>query len=129
MAIATLKTDPLTRDLAIPVVLLRGIDAVAQHLREHMQFFLGEWFLDIREGVPYFRDVLIKNPNSGVVDSLFRRVILRSQDIAEVRDLNTELDVAARTLQVDFIAITDTGEVLDTTRLDEPFIITIGSAT
>ena len=129
MAITTLKTDPLTGDLAIPVVLLTGIDAVAQNLRERFQFFLGEWFLDTREGVPYYRDVLIKNPDIGVVRSIFRRIILDTQDIASLRQLTIQLDATTRIMTAEFIAVLVDGTVLDTTKLDAPFIITIGSAT
>lgn len=125
MAITTLKTDPLTGDLALPVQLISGAEAVGQHVRERLQFFLGEWFLDTRQGVPYYRDVLKKNPDRGVVRSVLRRVILSCQDIATLKRLSLSFDDARRELSVDFLAVTVEDDVIDTTRLDAPFIITI----
>jgi len=39
---------------------VEGIDAIAQHARVRLQFFLNEWFLDRREGIPFMREVFTK---------------------------------------------------------------------
>ena len=40
--------------------LLEGVDEIVQKLDTRLQFFLGEWFLDQRLGIPYYEDILIK---------------------------------------------------------------------
>lgn len=110
-------------DLEIPVRLKRGAEAIEQRLRNRLRFFLAEWFLDARLGVPYFRDVLVKNPDLDLVRSIIRRVILGTPGVASLRKFDVELDRLARRLDVtDFEAILDDGSPL---RPDEPFIVEV----
>jgi hypothetical protein len=55
-----------------------------QRVSVSLDFFLGEWFLDTKQGMPYFRDVLVKNPNSDTVRSVFKRRILQTPGIVSV---------------------------------------------
>jgi len=110
-------------DVALPIRLVKDIEATGVLLKQRFQMFLGEWFLDLREGVSYYRDILIKAPDEAVVRSIFRDVILNTQDIASVRSLTIQIDAATRTLQADFVAVFSDGTVFDTSRLDEPFIV------
>lgn len=125
MAVTTFRKDPTTGDVAFPIELISGPEAVGQHLSERLRMFLGEWFLDTREGVSYFRDILIKGIDLSVARSIFRRTILGAQDVAELKELVLTPDYRNRNLAVSFIAVTVEGDVLDTSRLDTPFIITI----
>lgn len=82
--------------------------AVRQHLQNRLRFFLGEWFLDARQGLPYFRDVFVKNPNSQTIRSVFRRTILETPGISAVENL--ELTIASdRTASISFDARLDQG--------------------
>ena len=87
--------------------------AVAQHLRIRLQFFFGEWFLNAREGIPYFERVLIKRPDLGSVAGIFRRVILETPGIVALDSLALDLNAATRILYVQsFSARLDDGAVL-----------------
>lgn len=90
--------------------LTSGIDAKIQHLRQRLRTFLGEWFLDLRVGVAYFQQILIKNPNPAVVDSILKKEIINTPGILQLTffDLNIGTD---RTLTLSFRAITQEGEV------------------
>lgn len=95
-------------DLAIvdhQFVTISGAEYVRQGIEVEGEFFLGEWFLDTRQGMPYFRDVFQKNPNPDVVRSVFRRMILKWPGIVSVPRLTYELDTATRRGSIDFLAV------------------------
>lgn len=80
--------------------LVDGLAAVVQELQIRYRFFLGEWFLDPDEGVPYIRDVLKKAPDDAQVRALLVEVALTTPGVTEVVSLELEIDSAARTLTV-----------------------------
>lgn len=80
--------------------LVDGVDAVRQELQIRYRFFLGEWFLDPTEGVPYVRDVLKKAPNEAQVRALLIEVARTTPGVAAVDNIELDLDVATRTLTV-----------------------------
>lgn len=86
--------DLTTNDLQ----LVDGIEAVRQHLQIRYRFFLGEWFLDESEGVPYVRDVLKKNPNEAQVRALLTEVARTTPGVSQVASLELDLDVGLREL-------------------------------
>lgn len=103
-------------DLSIDdLVLLDGSESVAQHLRIRFRFFLGEWFLDQRVGIPYFEKILIKNARTAVVTSIFRDVILSTPGVSSVENLGIDLDSLTRRATLTFRANTDFGETLEFT--------------
>ena len=84
--------------------LVERAEAVAQHLRIRLQFFLGEWFLDRRVGIPYYQKILVKNPGTNVVRAIMRRVITSTPGVLELRSLSTEYEGTNRKLTVAFTA-------------------------
>lgn len=103
-----IKLDPLTGDVSFDDDELGSIDGseyALQKVQQRLKFFLGEWFLDARQGMPYYRDVLVKNPNRDVVRSDFRRAILSVPGITVVRRLEIAIATATRELSVDWEAL------------------------
>lgn len=118
-----IKLDVTTHDIDIStgdLQLLTGIEAIAQHIRIRLQFFLGEWMLDTRLGIPYFQHVLIKNPKTAVVRGILRKAIQETPGVVSVSDLLVDYAPTTRQMTVSFSAATDTGEPLTFT---EEFII------
>jgi hypothetical protein len=101
--------------------LTTGEEAIEQNLRVRLRFFLAEWFLDRSQGIPYYRDILVKNPNLLLVRSLFRTAILNTTGISSVDSLDLTLDKQARKLTLAFQATMDTGATL----VYNPFVIEI----
>lgn len=89
------------------LILIGGREEIAQVLRQRLRVFLGEWFLDSREGIDYYGDVLKKAPDPGQVDALFKNEILTSPGVVEL--IEFELDIVGRQLQLSFIARTEDG--------------------
>jgi len=91
------------------LVLTKDADAIKQHLTQRLKMFSGEWFLDLTEGVPYFQNILIKNPNPDVVDGLLKEEILSTPGVDELLSFNLDYDASLRKLTVDFsVRVLDT---------------------
>jgi hypothetical protein len=93
------------------LVLVTGRDAIAQHLSIRLRTFLGEWFLDRRVGMPYFEQILVKDPNLAAVKALYRRAILTTPGVTDLKRLELTADAVNRSLTVSFLAETKDGPV------------------
>jgi len=102
------------------LVLVEGDDAIVQQLVIRFQFFLGEWFLDTRIGIPYFGEILIKNPDLSRVRAIFKQTVLTTPGIASLEEFSLVVDGSTRKATVTFRALKTDGEILE---FDEEFII------
>ena len=59
-------------------------EVVAQRLRIRLQTFLGEWFLDVGYGVPYYQQILAKKTTKVAVDRIFQQQILSERGVREL---------------------------------------------
>lgn len=112
--LADIALDTMEHDLTIEgfdLQLVTGVDRVAQQIKIRFLFFLGEWFLNVSLGVPYYRDILVKAPNRAVVEGLLREVIITTPNVVAVQDLTFDYDNVTRKLDVRFRADTDFGEL------------------
>lgn len=91
------------------LVIITGIEATAQRLRRKLKFFLSEWFLDTRLGIPYFESILVKNPQTNVILSIYRKAITTDEAVVSLSDLVLEYDGGNRSLSVTFHAETIDG--------------------
>jgi hypothetical protein len=97
------------------LVWIKDAEYARQRIETTLDLFLGEWFLDLRIGLPYFRDILIKNPNSDLVKSVFRRAIMNTPGVVSVPTLEYEADSVARRATVTFEAVYQDGTVIPRT--------------
>lgn len=109
--------DLSTNDFQI----LTGIEAIRQELQIRYRFFLGEWFLNGLEGVPYVRDVLKKNPNESRVRAVMTEVALDTPGVEKVANYVATLDAAARNLTVQL----DIQALVNGVLVYEPFIVEV----
>jgi len=101
-------------DIAIEnddLVLIDGVDAVAQSVTISLKTFQGEWFLDTRVGFPYFERVLGQKPRLSELEQLYREAILKVPGMLSITDLNIDFDGATRELSVDFRGQTTDGPI------------------
>ncbi len=98
----------------------------AAKLTNVLQFFLGEWFMDTRQGVPYFQNVFVKNPDLGSIGQLFAKIILQTPGVKALQSANLDFDNTGRTLSANFTVQTDTGAVLQG-GLGTPFVVILGT--
>jgi len=109
---ATFAIVEATGDIEIPPRIVRGVEAVRLRLLARLQFFKREWFLDKRQGMPYFEAVFVKNPDIGLIQSLFRRAILSTPGVLTIAKMTTTFDKAARSFSIDPLEIVLTGGVV-----------------
>ena len=87
-----------------------GPDYIRQKLSARFKFFLGEWFLNQLEGVPYYRDVFVHDPDLDVISSMFKRLILKCPGIISLNSYAMALDPASRAASFSFQATCDGGD-------------------
>jgi hypothetical protein len=105
------KTDA-NGDLAVENgswVLLEGQAEIAQNMAERYRMFLGEWFLDQREGIPYFEHILRKISDPVVVDTIFKRTAILTPGVVQLLEFLTQINRATRQLTVTLKAQTIDG--------------------
>jgi hypothetical protein len=84
---------------------------VAQYLRISMLFFQGEWFLDERQGVPYFQSILGKKTPLPIVRQIFRSIVQGAPGVSRINSfsLTTPSD---RAIRIDFNVTLSDGTIL-----------------
>jgi hypothetical protein len=78
-------------------------DVVAQRLKITLQTFLGEWFLDLDTGIPYFQQILNKVRSKTTVDAIFQTAIINDPGVIELLSYESELDSARRGFSLSFV--------------------------
>lgn len=111
---SSIALNPTTGDILVENnkgSLTTGVQATKQRLTSKLRFFLGEWFLDKTEGVPYIQQILIKNPNPVIVDAVLKREIITDPAVIKLTKFQIDVNTSARNVQLDFSALTKDGPV------------------
>lgn len=91
------------------LIIISGVEQVAQQIKCRLKFWLGEWFLDISKGVPYLDSILIKNANLQQIRSIFRTQISGIEGVSKVDSLTLSWDRKTRVLTVEYEVTTSYG--------------------
>lgn len=105
-------------------VWIDGLEQVRQNIAARFKFFYGEWFLDTRQGVPYFQNILTKSPDLDLVRSTLRGVLLASKEVISIERFSVEYDQRARRLSFSFSCKTTEGDLI-VLPSDRAFIVEI----
>lgn len=109
-----LKLDDTNWDLVVEnsdLAIVDRQDAVKENIKQRLRLFLGEWFLDTASGIPYYQDVLKKNPNPVIVQGVFQDAIINTPGVLELLDFQLNYSRSARTLEITFSVRTTTGQI------------------
>jgi hypothetical protein len=87
-----------------------GLEGVAAAQRQNLQMALGEFFLDLGEGLDYYGSILVKNPNLAIVRQLVTEQLAAAPYVASVDKVALSLN-ADRELSVRCACTTDFGLV------------------
>lgn len=106
--------------------LAQNSDYVKQKIKHRLNFVLGEFFGDVRQGLPYFEKILVSNPDLNLIRGILYLAIIESPGVKEIKSFEMLFDRKNRTLGVNFTATINDGELLSVdSRRDQDFILQI----
>ena len=88
-----------------------GTNPVLQNIIQNLSFFLGEWFLDNTQGIPWFQQILVKGTDSAVVDAIIKNTIMATPGVQTLTSYSFSINTAFRTATISFSVLTSTGTV------------------
>ncbi len=83
---------------------------VRQNLSVTFNFWIGEWFLDTREGIDYFGLVYGSKFDRSLLEALMRDAAVATPGVGSVESLALRYDNTTRQLFVDLVGLTDEGD-------------------
>lgn len=92
-----------------------GADGFAQKVTTQLLHYLGEWWLDLLSGFPWFTAVFVSPPDISAAESAIKNVITRTPGFVALTSFEAEINVGTRLFSVTFEADTEfgpTGEVI-----------------
>jgi hypothetical protein len=113
MALTDTGEEVLRTDLA---------EEVAQRLKVRLNFFRGEWFLNLNAGTPWYQRLLVKDPKDAIIRAIFTRVIGGTEGVAQVMSLSYDIDRRTRELSLRFRARLEDGSTFVSTDYP-PFVV------
>jgi hypothetical protein len=108
--------DVNTNDIVLvnnDVIMIDDAAKIAQQILITLRFWLGEWFLNTTEGVPYLEYILVKQPNMAHIRQILTEQIQSVEGVKAVTDMELTFDQRERHLLVEYTADTDYGLVTD----------------
>ena len=107
-----LRLDTDTWDLVVAsdIQVVEGYETITQYIRQRLQTFLGEWFLNLSTGVPWFQQILGKVQYLSTVETILKATIADSPGVKEVTSFSIGESDQERTIRVDFTALLEDGE-------------------
>ena len=82
-------------------------ESVRQAIRIRLLWFFGEWKFAPLLGVPYFEDVLVKNPNLSRVRRIVRSQVMSVREVRGVDNINVSVNAGTREARISFDADLD----------------------
>jgi hypothetical protein len=86
-------------------------DAILQHILQRLREFLGECFVSLNDGMPYYQRIFVSQPDQGQIDSLFINQILGTPGVIQLNKYSFNIVRATRVLVSTFSAQTTAGLV------------------
>lgn len=91
--------------------------AIAEHVKQRLLTYAGEWFLDTSAGVPWVRYVFTRPFNEVVAESVIKAEILATPGVVALEEFELQVDPRGRELRVLRAVATST--------LDEPLEVAL----
>lgn len=83
--------------------LIAGPDEIAQRILIKLKMYTGELFYNTRFGVPYYQEILGKNRDIGIVESLLKEAIVKVEGVKRLLEFSMDYIPAPRQLTVSFL--------------------------
>ena len=79
--------------------------SVIQAIAIRLRWFLGEWRINTNYGIPYYDEILIKNPSMALLDDRIRTEILSVDGVESIENLDISIDKKTRKCSISFTVI------------------------
>ena len=66
-------------------------DSVAQAITVRLRWFFSEWRFAPQYGVPYFEEILIKNPNDLRITQIIREEVMTVKEVEAVKEISVTI--------------------------------------
>jgi len=87
-------------------------EQVVQHVRTRLQFYLGEWFLDLSAGTPWLQEIFVTPTNLSNIESILKARIALTPELSSIVDFSMAIGGPTnRSLRINFEAQTSYGLV------------------
>ena len=93
--------------------IISGKDQAIQQTERRLRLWLGEWFLNTSSGIPWLTEILGKKPDETIILAIIRQSILDNEFIAEILNLEINLETSTRRLDVAFSVRFVSGEIIE----------------
>jgi hypothetical protein len=87
-------------------------DAVLQTVKTRLLLVSQEWFLNLNSGLPWFTEMVGKNPNLFKIRSYIARQILGTDGVIKLKKLTLDFDKPNRKLVINFEYTDEYGETI-----------------
>lgn len=108
--------DRQTHDIVIDgydLVIVRGVDLIRQRLKQRLLTVLGEWFLDVDIGLPWFDEIIGKGAEQQQISALLIQQIANTPGVDRIVEFNLDIDRRRRTMRVDFRVLAEGTEIAE----------------
>jgi hypothetical protein len=95
------------------LVLTNDKEILPQRIKQMLQTFKGEWFLDNDLGIPYFQEVLGQTKALDVVRSIFIDAVQNVEGVKELVDFDMRFNNKLRTFEMDMVVSDDTNTLYE----------------
>jgi len=115
-----LALHPDTHDLyfgAAGIATVEGPELFAQQLRIRLRRQLGEWMWRTDEGIPYREEILVRNPDLGVISAHFKSTILGTPKALRLESFDATLNIPS--IDIEFVVVTEYGQIEATGEADD----------
>ena len=100
--------SPITNDLfgvEGKVGFVNGNDEIVQRVRTRLRRILGEWFLQVTAGIPYFNGEMLGGKNKQYVMLIIKREILNTVGVQDITSMSMSYNSDTRKTTVDVAII------------------------
>lgn len=86
---------------------ISSTESIVQAVRIRLLWFFREWKLGPGLGIPYFENILVKNPNEVKVRHLIREAVMSVEGVTNVRGVDLSIDKRTRQAAITVTFSTD----------------------
>lgn len=91
------------------VQFISGRDEIAQTIKTRLALFLGEYFRNIKDGTPWYEQILGKFVSLDMVEAVLRTRIANSPGVIRLTEFGTDFDLDSRKYSLHASVLTEYG--------------------